>query len=206
MKRIIIILSVLILIIVGVIIFFTVKDDAPKDESTTNQSSVSAEGGVDAPTYVYESACGYSGYIRDDNLYISCLNADKMYISSVRHLPIYRFDTKEQLDEFVGNYFHRPKGYDSYNEMPFFDDTVSHCDEEFFKENVLFAVYLEASSGSFRYAVDDVLNDGKNFFISVLQTNDPEVYTTDVVSWIITVSAKKEAVQTCTNFDAVLNS
>ncbi len=155
---------------------------------------------------LFRTACGYSGHISDDALYTFCLNNNKMHISSVRHLPIFKLETEEQLKQFRMKYFDRPKGYDTHDGMPFFDDTVAHCDEEFFKDNVLFAVYVEAPSGSFRYGITDVIINGNTFFVEASQINDPEAYTCDVVSWFLTVSAKKETVQDCTVFDAILNS
>ena len=207
MKRITVVLSVLMLVAVGVLLFFVTKDGTPSDESTSDDkvSSVSPVGGADVPDFTYETACGYSGYLHDDSLYYSCLNRDKMYISSVRHLPIFRFDTKEQLDTFSAKYFDS-ENISSYDEMPSFLSTVSHCDEDFFSENVLFAVYTEAPSGSFRYAAKNVVCEGDLFYVDVIKTNNPEVYTCDMAGWMITVTAKKEAVRNCTEFDAILSS
>lgn len=184
----------------------TVQESYPAQIPKSSVYSVSLCGGSDDPSFVYESACGYSGHINDSSIYLTALNSDKMSISSVLHLPIFKFNSKNELDLFTSKYFEHTKGSYSYDEMPYFEKIVAHCDEEFFKENILFAVYVEAPSGSFRYGVKEIYNDSENFSVHIEKTNDPETYTTDVVSWIITVTAKKEAVQNCTVFDATLDN
>ena len=79
-------------------------------------------------------------------------------------------------------------------------------DEDYFKEKTLFLVYVGASSGSFRYGVNSVYNDGKNFYIHIETTNNPEVCTADMSGWFVTVGVDKNAVKNCTTFDADLDN
>ena len=48
----------------------------------------------------FDIAVSYANWGDLNEIYSHALNIDKMVISSVRHLPIYKFDTKGQLDEF----------------------------------------------------------------------------------------------------------
>lgn len=133
------------------------------------------------------------------------LNADKMAISSVRHLPIWKFDTIEELEQFkkTNDQFTYDGGYD---EVSSFNDTVAKYDEVFFESNSLMLVYVSVNSGSYRYGVNSVFCDGVSFCIHVEQLNYPEAVTEDMAGWFITVAVSDSMVMNCTEFDADLNN
>ena len=93
-----------------------------------------------------------------------------------------------------------------YDEVPSFNETTSKYDEVFFAENTLMLVYVEASSGSYRYGVDSVYHTDGNFCIHVKQTNNPEVGTCDMAGWFITVAVPDSMIADCTEFDADFNN
>ena len=133
------------------------------------------------------------------------LNADKMAVSSVRHLPIWKFDTLKEVEQFkqLNDKFTFDSGYD---EIVSFNDTVAKYDATFFEENSLMLVYVAANSGSYRYGVNSVFCDDASFCIHIEQTNNPEVGTTDMAGWFITVAVPDSMVENCTEFDADLNN
>ena len=126
-------------------------------------------------------------------------------ISSVRHLPIWKFDTFEELEQFkkANDQFTYDSGYD---EVPSFNDTVAKYDKAFFESNSLMLVYVSANSGSYRYGVNSVFCDGVSFCIHVERTNNTDAVTMDMAGWFITVAVPDSMVANCTEFDADLNN
>lgn len=151
---------------------------------------------------VFDIAVSYANWAEVNELYAKALNTDKMMISSVRHLPIIRFDTLADLEQFkmdFGEILAMDYGYD---EVPSFNDTVAKYDGGFFNENSLMLVYVEASSGSCRYGVDSVYCDGNSFCVYAKQTNNPKIHTDDMAGWYITVAVPDSMIADCTEFDA----
>ena len=140
-------------------------------------------------------------------LYSGALNADKMAISSVIHFPIYKFDTLEELTQFKDSLEH-PESLSSrsykYDEMPSFNEVTAKYDETFFSENTLLLVYVVASTGTYRFAVDTITGDGTSLCVQIAETTHAEVVTCDTSGWFITVAVPDSAAASYTEFDAVL--
>lgn len=154
----------------------------------------------------FDIAVSYANWAEASEVYFGALNKDKMAISSVQHLPIYRFDTLEDLEEFkltFGEVLAMDYGYD---EVPSFNDITAKYDKTFFEENTLMLVYVGANSGTYRFGVNSVFCDGNSFCIHVEQINEPEVTTDDMAGWFITVAVPDSMVENCTEFDADLNN
>ncbi|MBQ9134220.1 MAG: hypothetical protein IJX64_06785 [Clostridia bacterium] len=156
---------------------------------------------VDTP---YEATLAHVNYIsKNDAIFTGALNSDKMAISSVRHLPIRKFDSKEALDAFKAE-FADDLSKQSRDEVPSFEAVSAKYDEDFFASHTLFIVYVQASSGSCRYEVGSVYNDGKNFAVHAEVTRSPR--TADMRGWFLCVAVDKDSVKSCTSFDADLNA
>ena len=150
----------------------------------------------------FDITVSYANWGELNEIYSKALNIDKMAISSVRHLPIYKFDTLAELEQFkndVKDVLSIDAGYD---EMPSFNESTAKYDEAFFTENTLMLVYVEATSGSYRYGVNSVYHADGNFCIHIEQTNNPETHTDDMSGWFITVAVPDSMVADCTTFDA----
>ena len=150
----------------------------------------------------FDITVSYANWGELNEIYTKALNIDKMAISSVRHLPIYKFDTLAELEQFkndVKDVLSIDAGYD---EMPSFNESTAKYDEAFFTENTLMLVYVEATSGSYRYGVNSVYHADGNFCIHIEQTNNPETHTDDMSGWFITVAVPDSMVADCTTFDA----
>ena len=103
------------------------------------------------------------GLARDEK----CLDADKYIFSDFPRLPLFKFETKSELDEFKNKYketFTMDHGYD---EIPSFNDVTSKYDDEFFKSHSLMLAYKAASSGSFRYGISEVKKDNETLILRV---------------------------------------
>jgi len=138
----------------------------------------------------------------ESELLRECLNSEMMTISSVRHLPIFKFETKAELDEFKNKYkddYTMDQGYDG---NPSFNEVTVNYDDNFFKDHILILAYISAGSGSFRYGVSEVSKENDTLMMMVTQLNNPEVYTDDMSGWFLMAEVSKEYIKDCTKFDA----
>ena len=154
----------------------------------------------------FETAVAYANWTDSDEIYFGALNRDKMVRSNIRHLPVYKFDTLAELEQFK-TAFDGVLAMDyGYDEVPSFADVTGGCDEAFFAENTLMLVYVSAGSGTYRFAVSSVYCDETALCVHVAQTNHPEVVTDDMAGWFLTVAVPDSMVATCTDFDADLDA
>ena len=136
------------------------------------------------------------------NIYDKALNASKLNDSNPRNLPIYKFDTLSDLEKFKSD-FGGENGFNyGWDEVPSLNDATKNYDESFFERYTLMLVYVEASSGSYRFGFKDVTIDGNDFCIHVEQTNHPQGWTDDMAGWFITVAIPDSMVANITEFDA----
>ena len=136
------------------------------------------------------------------NINENALNASKLGESKSRNLPIYKFDTLSDLEKFKSD-FGGKNGFNSdWDEVPSFNDATKSYDEDFFEIYTLMLVYVEASSGSYRFGFKDVTIDGNDFCIHVEQTNRTLFGTTDMAGWFITVAVPDSMVANITEFNA----
>ena len=155
---------------------------------------------------LFDIAISYANWTDKSEIYTNALNTDKMTISSVQHLPIYKFDTLEDFEQFKLNFYEVLDMNASYDEIPSFEYTTGDYSETFFEENTLMLVYVSANSGTYRFGVNSVFCDGTSFCIHVEQVNKPEVVTDDMAGWFITVAVPDSMVANCAEFDADLNN
>ena len=193
---------------VGAVYAITLRTPADRTQNE-GDSTPPTEGVTPGGTSVEEAfdiAISYANWAEASEVYFGALNKDKMAISSVQHLPIYKFDTMEDLEQFkltFGKVLAMDYGYD---EVPSFNDATAKYDKTFFEENTVMLVYVGANSGTYRFGVNSVFCDGDSFCIHVEQTNNPEVVTEDMAGWFVTGAVPDSMVENCTEFDADLNN
>lgn len=145
----------------------------------------------------------YANYSEDSRIF-SCLNAEKLAISSVQHLPVFKFDTKEDLDQFR-EAFRESFTFDhGYDEMPSFNEVTAGYDESFFTDMAVILAYVPASSGSFRFDIQEVVFGDASLCLNVVQINRPEAYTADMSGWFVIAEVLDKDVADCTEFDAMI--
>ena len=164
--------------------------------------SISALNETPNKPYTYNVA--YANWTDDSRIYTEALNGKMMTISSVRHLPVYKFDTKEELGAFKSTFKDTLTIDQGHDETPSFEYITAAYDDSFFSKYSLILSYVEASSGSYRFGVSDVYCDAKSFCMYIEQLNNPESYTADMAGWLIVVEVNKEDIADCTSFDAQL--
>ena len=162
--------------------------------------------GSKQPIDGWETTVSYANWSDDSSIIFGALNKEKMTISSVRHLPIFKVDTKQDLEQFKSSYGEILTMNQGYDEIPSFEEATSKYDEAFFEINSLLIIYVEASSGSYRYNVSGTHNDMKSFTVHVKQTNNPKIVTADMAGWFITVAVQDSTIRDCESFDADLNN
>jgi hypothetical protein len=162
-------------------------------------------GGYDLPdsTVDIKTAVTYANWT-EGGMMRDCLNGEKMIISSIRHLPVYKLDTPEDLARFKESYQDILTLDQGYDEVPSFDEITASYDDSFFADHTLVLAYIEASSGSYRYAIQGVSCEGSTFCLDVVQTNHPETHTDDMAGWFVIAEVLDSDIANITEFDATL--
>ena len=161
--------------------------------------------GLGSPS-AFEARLSRAGSGRDSRIYENALNVSKLQSDNIQHLPIYKFEALEELEQFKSA-FCGESGFDfGWDEVPSFNDVTKEYDNEFFANNTLVLVYIDTNSGSYRFGVNSVYCDESHLCIHVEQTNNPQICTDDLAAWFITVVIPDSTIASCTEFDADLNN
>ena len=166
----------------------------------------SAQPGADLPDDAFEAASSWVNWSGEEDFYLAALNADKLSVSSVQHLPVFRFETAEELEEFkkrFGDYFAMEHSLDGL--IPSFAGITSKMDETYFESHTVFIVYVPSGSGSCRFGMDSVYRDSESIFIHIKETGNPGDHTCDMAGWFVVVSLEKALVEGVTDIDADMN-
>lgn len=180
-----------------------VEDVSKNDDSAKETETEEVKPGGTSADEAFDIAVSYANWTDSSELFVKSLNTDKMMISSVMHLPIYKFDTLAQLEQFKSDFGDILTMDHGYDEMPAFNDVTAKYDEKFFDENSLMLVYVDANSGSDRYGVNSVYCADGKFCIHVKKLNSPDVGTCDMAGWFITVAVPNSMIEGCDEFDAI---
>ena len=134
----------------------------------------------------------------------ACLNANTLLNSSFRplHLPVFKADTKEELDH-LKDAFHGVLLLDQgFAEMPSFEAATASYGEAFFREYSLILTYITGDS-NLRYGIYDVSFDGSTLCLNVAQINHPETAGDGIAGWFIWVEVLDSQIAECESYDAV---
>ena len=176
------------------------KEKIERIDSSDGDVEIGTAGGDTA----YPCHVAFANWTEDSGIYIWALNGEKMIISSVQHLPVYKFDTKADLDAFKTSFKDVLTMDQGLDETPSFESVTAAYDDSFFGKHSLVLAYVPASSGSFRFGVGDVYCDGGSFCMFVEQLNHPEAYDAMMAGWFAVVEVDKADIANCTSFDAQL--
>ena len=177
---------------------------ANKETTSTHLSESATISMVDGGSLAYTVKVAYAntageGYAR---ILSECLNAEGMYMSSVQHWPLFRFETAQEMRDFKTAFADALTFESGYDEIPSFDSYAAEYDDAFFSGNTLFLCYVTASSGSYRFGVADVSVREDTLCVYIRQLNHPQVYTADVQGWFVLVEVRKADIANCKHFDA----
>ena len=136
------------------------------------------------------------------DIWEECLNRDKIAISSVRHLPILKFDTLAELESFKARY---PGAIDvTWDEVPSFNTVTAQYDEAFFDRYTLVLVYVPCANCTHRFDVFNVFYGRNALMVRVYETTDAEIVADAEAHWFITVAIPDSVADNTITFDAVL--
>ena len=140
-----------------------------------------------------------------NSLVSGALNKNKLNTDEEKRLPIFKIDTRQELERLMSEYGADIFINEGYDEMPSFDETTKKYDEDFFRSNSLLLVYVDAPSGTLRFGLKDVDIKSDSVCVYIKQTNNPQVFTDDMAAWIVSIEVSDSAVNDCEFFDAVLD-
>ena len=150
----------------------------------------------------YKAAVSYAGWTDESLIASGALNRDKASESGSKHFPVFKADTKKDLEDFKSTYGKFLAMNQKYDEIPSFNNATAGYDEAFFENNSLLMIYVTSGSGSFRYGVSGVSVENGELCVHVKLTRAPEIGTCDMAGWFIAVEVEDGTVHGCISFDA----
>ena len=134
------------------------------------------------------------------------LNASKLQYNSVQHLPIHKFDTRQELESFMGNVGKFLTMNDSSKGVPSFYGTASRYDEAFFAEYSLVLAYIPSgnSGRTFRISGMEFNHNTGSFAMQIEETASSQIKETKKSGWFLTAAIPDGMIADFTSFDAEL--
>ena len=160
--------------------------------------------GVKPSVQVYDVELSYANWTDSHRIRQEALNAKLLTNGIANHLPIYKFETIDELEQFKTDFsevFTMDTGWD---EVPSFNEVSVKYDKEFFEDTTLFVVYIGTTNSTHRFGLDSIGWDDKSFSIHVEETTEEEYVDCAMAGWFLTVAVSKESVASCTEYDAVM--
>ena len=167
------------------------------DQSSPGETDITETIGFDA----FVSWVNWSD---DPKIRELALNKDTFKLSSPRHIPVYKCGTSEELKEFKTTFSGTFAMDETWDEVPSFEEVTADYTEDFFLENTLLLVYVEAGSCTPRFGVDSVSKENGTLSVCVKYTYNPEEGDSAMAGWLFAIPVNNDQVQDCTAFDAVL--
>lgn len=168
----------------------------PEPESATvNNEFVGIQSGSipysEAIMEKYRIPDGYD----DVPIYAGASNRDKLYYSSIRHLPTYGIRSVEELEDYKkmtlgGTAYERQSVLDGY-------------DEDFFEDNILIMINSMESNDRFTYRMLGVYSSGSNVWVLIEKTHPKEYRDNDTAYGInVAIEVRKKDIPHAETFDA----
>ena len=155
----------------------------------------------------YANTVSYAGWTDDPAIASGALNGESLQNAEETHLPIFKIDTLEDLEQFKTKYSNILSMDQGYNSILSFNDALAKAQfdrEDFFEKNTLLVVYVTAISGSYRFGVGGINATDDSVCVYVEKTNAPKVLTDDMAGWFILGAVENDQIKNCSSFDAIL--
>ncbi len=181
--------------------------DTPPYTTVTNPEKTVEDTNVHgiAVSEVFDINVSYANWAKYNQLFAGAMNSEKMSINNVQHLPIYKFDTLDELEQFKQDVDEILTIDQRYDEVPSFNETTADYDESFFEENTLMLVYVGSGSSTYRYGLKGVYAYETTLCIHVEPTNNPIIIADEMAGWFITVALPDSVAANYSEFDAEFN-
>ena len=157
----------------------------PSNIPASNQSSMGETDITD--TINFDASVSWAGWSDDPKIRELALNKDIFELSSDRHIPIYKCDTLDELNEFKTTFSGTFTMDGTRDEVPSFEEVTADYTEDFFIENTLLLVYVEANSCTPRFGVDSVSKENGTLSVHVKYTYTPEEDDSAMAGWLFTI-------------------
>ena len=181
------------------------KPDQTPPSSNTPASDQTPMGKTDITDILdFDASVSWANWSDDPKIRELALNKDTFELSSARHIPVYKCDTLEELNEFKTTFSGTFTMDGTWDEVPSFEEVTADYTEDFFLENTLLLVYVEAGSCTPRFGVDSVSKENGTLSVYVKYTYNPEEGDCAMAGWLFTIPVNNGQIQDCANFDAVL--
>lgn len=139
----------------------------------------------------------------DDKIEQAAINADEMNDDAVAHLPVFKFDTSEEFNEFLSVF---DDEFDTgYSDATDFRDGLKGYDDEFFKDKSVIVVFFKTGSSNVLTDIESVFFDGGKFCLNFRNSSLGDGGLAVVSSWMTVVGVEKRFIDDCNYFDAVLS-
>ena len=132
------------------------------------------------------------------------LNKDTFSMSSEIHLPVLKFDTLEELEQFEQKYATISHSSAGWEEVPSFLSVFNRYNEEFFEDLTLVLVYVPCGNCTHRFDVHRLYRSDSSFYIHVQETTGADVVADAEACWFIAVEVYDTMAESITSYDAVL--
>ena len=155
----------------------------------------------------YATTVAYAGWSDDPAIADGSINKGQLTNGNGEHLPIFRFDTLEDLNQFKATYENVLAFDQGYNSTLSFNAALKKAQwdrDGFFANHSLLAVYVPANSGSYRFAVQGVGILKSSLCVYIEQINRPGAVSDDMAGWFVFVEIADEEIRHCNTFDAIL--
>jgi hypothetical protein len=178
-------------------------ETAGYDAVLTDPEQISVNGETLIRVNYFDADSGF--YPKAEDFYAESLNPQKFGVShpSIRPLPIFRFDTLEQLQTFNATYGellnHRSQSNGTVTEA------TAKMDEAFFQTHSLLAVYVISGSGSYTFRVRGIEKANGTLTICIAQNPMPDgtAGTCDMAAWMAFVPIDRGSLANVTDFHAI---
>ena len=184
----------------------TSNSNGTSNTEKTDSSGVSNKAQVFISSENYEVTVSSSCYVDNNDLELireRAENGKKSDIFGNLCHPIFKMDTKADLEQFKADFGEIFDIYNTYNTANSFEENTLEYDELFFENNTLFVIYVGDTSSSIVYGVDSVcVREDFLFEIDIKQINNPGAMCDDITGYLFTVAIPTALVGDCDWFDA----
>lgn len=144
----------------------------------------------------------HSGF-DEEKIKAESLNAYETDEGDIFHKPVFRFETKAALNDFIDSFDER---FDSgRSNADDFREILKDYDESFFNDKVLFVVYFDVVANNSNFEFYGTYTDGRMLrFEYVFKKSENGSSASVSTTGISLIGVEKSFVGECTDFDAVL--
>ena len=155
----------------------------------------------------YSYTVAYVGLSDGQNIiYDGATNKDLLQREPGKHLPVFRIDALEDLEQFKSKYETILDMNQSIDGSLSFEESLKKAQwdrEIFYEDHSMLIIYVSANSDSLRFYIEKIMEDENALTLYVGQKDYPEICTDGMAGWVLFVGVEKEELQKYTSIDAL---